>query len=93
MVKVSFDTLLYIESCGDYIKLHTNKEVLITRETISAVAQKLPEKLFVRVHRSFIVSLSKIDSFTNEQIIISRTSIPISRSYRDLISQRLNDIQ
>jgi len=93
MVKVNFDDLHYTESCGDYIKLHTTEKVLITRETMHSVSEKLPEQLFIRTHRSFMVSISKIDSFTNEQLTIGRSSIPISRSYRDLVSQRLNTIK
>ncbi|WP_299209909.1 LytTR family DNA-binding domain-containing protein [uncultured Dokdonia sp.] len=93
MVKIAFDELLYTESYGDYIKLHTSQETCITRETTTTVIDKLPEQQFIRTHRSFIVNISKIDSFTNEQITIGRTAIPISRSYRDPVAQRLTSIK
>jgi len=93
MVKINFDDLQYIESCGDYIKLHTSEKVLITRETMQIVSEKLPKQQFLRTHRSFIVAIPKIDSFTNEQLTIGRISIPISRSYRDMVSNRLNAIK
>jgi len=93
MVKIAFDELLYTESYGDYIKLHTSLETCITRETTTTVIDKLPEQQFIRTHRSFIVNISKIDSFTNEQITIGRTAIPISRSYRDPVAQRLTSIK
>lgn len=89
MIKIAFNELLFTESCGDYIKLHTTKETLITRETTHTILEKLPTEQFIRTHRSFIVNISKIDSFTNEQITIRRTSIPISRSYRDPVAQYL----
>lgn len=92
MVKINFNDLLYTESCGDYIKLHTRQETRITRETIATIIQKLPEQHFIRTHRSFIINISKIDSFTNEHINIGRSSIPISRSYREAVSHRLNTI-
>lgn len=93
MVKVNFDELLYTESCGDYIKIHTAQEVLITRETIATVIEKLPEQRFMRTHRSFIINISKIDSFTSEHITIGRTAIPISRSYRDIVARYLATIK
>jgi two-component system LytT family response regulator len=93
MVKVSFDELLYTESCGDYIKLHTSQETLVTRETTNTVINKLPEQQFIRTHRSFIVHISKIDSFTNEHITIGRASVPISRSYRDAVAHCLTTIK
>lgn len=92
MVKINFNDLLYTESCGDYIKLHTHQETRITRETIATIIQKLPEQYFIRTHRSFIINISKIDSFTNEHINIGRSSIPISRSYREAVAHRLNTI-
>ena len=90
MVKVDFKNLLYAESRGDYLKLHTISGVLITRETIANVLDKLPEGMFLRTHRSFFVQLSKIDSYTNEHIEIGKNSIPISRSYRDTVLSRLS---
>ncbi|MEL6810681.1 MAG: response regulator transcription factor [Bacteroidota bacterium] len=92
MVKVSFEDLFYVESCGDYIKLQTTKGMITTRETMQNVISKLPERQFLRTHRSFIVSLSKIDSFTNEHVTIERTAIPLSRSYKDAVLERLNKL-
>ncbi len=82
MIKVDFDEILIIESLSDYIKIITPKKAIITRETISNIEAKLPQERFLRVHRSFIISISKIDSFTNEYIEINKTAIPISRSYK-----------
>jgi len=93
MVKVTFDDLLYTESLGEYIKLHTLQETLVTRETIATIIEKLPEQQFMRTHRSFIINISKIDSFTSEHLTIGRASIPISRSYRDTVAQRLTTIK
>ena len=92
MVKVTYETILYIESLGDYLKIHLEKDMIITRETMTYVVEKLPQKLFVRTHRSYIVALSKIESFTNEYIVVEGKSIPISRSYRDMVINRLQSI-
>ncbi|BAO77664.1 LytR/AlgR family response regulator transcription factor [Winogradskyella sp. PG-2] len=89
MLKVDFDAILYIESFSDYIKIHTHKETIVTRETISAIEAKLPINQFIRIHRSYIVCLMKIQSFTNEDITVNRIALPISRSYKKEVLKRL----
>ncbi|WP_205513444.1 LytR/AlgR family response regulator transcription factor [Longitalea arenae] len=83
MVKVMLDDILYIESMKDYIKVHTVQGVIITKQSISSVEAMLPGKQFVRTHRSFIVSISKIRSFTNELVEIDKTDIPIGKLFRN----------
>ena len=89
MLKVDFDSISYIESYSDYIKIHTSEKTIITRETISAIEAKLPKHQFLRIHRSYIVRLSKIQSFTNEDITVNRKALPISRSYKKEVLKRL----
>jgi DNA-binding LytR/AlgR family response regulator len=83
MVKVMLDDILYIESMKDYIKVNTVQGVIITKQSISSVEAMLPEKLFVRTHRSFIVSINKIKSFTNELVEVEKTDIPIGKLFRN----------
>ena len=82
MIKIDFDSILYIESYSDYIKIHLENETIVTRETISAIEAKLPSEAFLRIHRSFIIALNYITSFTNEEVTINKTSLTISRSYK-----------
>jgi len=82
MLKIDFDAIVYIESYSDYLKIHLDKETIVTRETISAIEAKLPNKQFLRIHRSYIISLKNISSFSNEEITIHNTSLSISRSYK-----------
>lgn len=89
MIKINFDEIIYIESLSDYIKIHLTDKTIITRETISNIEAKLPQQNFIRTHRSFIVSLKAIDSFTNETIGIGKHEIPISRSYKDRVLHKL----
>ena len=93
MIKVDFDHILYIESIGDYLKIHTTNDVIVTRETLLATLEKLPATLFLRTHRSYVVAISSIESFTNEHININNKAIPISRSYRDQVLSTLNRIK
>lgn len=89
MIKIDFADIIYIESLGDYLKLHLTEKTVVTRETISAIEGKLPKPLFMRIHRSFIISITSIQSFTNEHITIDNTALPISRSYKKEVLQQL----
>lgn len=83
MVKVMLQDISYIESMKDYVKVVTGNNTLITKQSISSVEEMLPEKQFIRVHRSYIISLNKIKTFTSELIEIGTTEIPIGKLYRN----------
>ena len=88
MIKIEFDDIIYIESFSDYLKLHLNVTTIVTRETISTIEARLPSNGFIRIHRSFIVSLKHITSFTNEYVTVNNKSLTISRSYKkDVLNQ------
>ncbi len=93
MIKIDFSDILYIESYSDYIKIHLANETIVTRETISAIEAKLPKAMFLRIHRSFIVAVNKITSFTNEQVVIKGKSLTISRSYKNDVLELLKKFQ
>lgn len=82
MVKIDFEAIRFIESYSDYLKIHLANENIVTRETISAIEAKLPSDAFLRIHRSYIIALKHITSFSNEEVIIGQTSLSISRSYK-----------
>ncbi len=90
MVKVMLDSILYIEGMKDYIKIVTSEGVLITKQSMTSVEAMLPENDFIRTHRSFIVSLPKIKSFTHELIEIDKTQIPIGKLFRNGVMKILN---
>jgi two-component system LytT family response regulator len=83
MVKVMLNDIRYIESMKDYVKVFTKDSTIITKQSISSVEEMLPEREFVRVHRSYIVSLKHIKTFTSELIEIDKTEIPIGKLYRN----------
>ncbi len=92
MIKICYDNILFIESTGDYLKIVIESKTVITRDTISNIEAKLPQKDFIRTHRSFIVSLAKIDSFTSEYIETGKKQIPVSRNYKDSVMNRLGNL-
>lgn len=83
MVKINFNDIILIESLSDYLKIHTTKKTVVTRETISNIESKLPSNTFVRIHRSFIIAIPSISSYTSEYVEMNGKTISISRSYRD----------
>jgi two-component system LytT family response regulator len=92
MVKIDFNTILYIESLSDYVKIFTSEKTIVVRETITSLEEKLPVKKFIRIHRSFIISLQNITSYTNEFIEINQKALPISRSYKESVLQKLAEV-
>jgi len=89
MIKICHSEILFIESLSDYIKIHLTDKTVVTRETITSIEAKLPKNEFIRTHRSFIVSINKIDSFTCELVEIGKKQIPISRSYKKEVLETL----
>lgn len=84
-VKIFFTEILYIESQREYIRIVTTKGEYISKMSTHEIEALLPTHLFRRIHRSFIISLNKVDSYTAEMVDISGVSIPIGRGYRDSI--------
>jgi len=84
-VKILFSEIVYIESQREYIKIVTTKKEYISKMSTHEIEALLPSNLFKRIHRSFIVSVSKIESYTAEAVELSGVSIPIGRGYRDVI--------
>ncbi|MFT5213990.1 MAG: two-component system LytT family response regulator [Polaribacter sp.] len=92
MIKINFDEIRYVESLSDYIKIHSVDKTITTRETIGNIETKLPAKNFLRIHRSYIVNLKKINSYTNEFVEIGKNAIPISRTYKENVLKKLTEI-
>jgi len=83
MIKILLNDIVYIESDKDYVKVFTEKGFIITRQTIASVEAMLSENQFIRVHRSYIVSLNKLKSYTAETVEIGNKEIPIGKLYRN----------
>ncbi|HKR03971.1 MAG TPA: LytTR family DNA-binding domain-containing protein [Bacteroidia bacterium] len=84
-VKILFSEIVYIESQREYIKIVTTKKEYISKMSTHEIEDLLPAHLFKRIHRSFIVSVSRIESYTAEMVEVNGVSIPIGRGYRDII--------
>ena len=82
-VKILFSDIIYIESQREYIKIVTTKKEYISKMSTHEIESLLPPTLFRRVHRSFIISIKKIDSYTSDLVEVSGITIPIGRGYRE----------
>ena len=89
MIKVALQDILYIESIKDYIKVVTSTSTILTKQPISSVEEILPADLFIRIHRSYIVSLRKIESYNHELVWVAKKELPISRMYRHEVNRLL----
>lgn len=84
-VKILFAEILYVESQREYVKIVTTKNEYVSKMSTHEIEDLLPAHLFKRIHRSFIVSLSRIESYTAETVEVNGVSLPIGRGYRDVI--------
>ena len=84
-VKIMLADILFIESQREYIKIVTTKKEYISKMSTHQMEELLPADSFKRIHRSFIISINKIDSYTAEEVEINGTAIPVGRGYKDVI--------
>ncbi|UXX80686.1 LytTR family DNA-binding domain-containing protein [Reichenbachiella carrageenanivorans] len=92
MIRICLKDILYIESVKDYVKIKTAEKEIVTHEKISVLETKLPTPYFIRVHRSFIVNIPKIESYSASEIELNQESIPVGRNYKLDVMERLGKI-
>ncbi len=92
MRKIMISDIQYIESIKDYVKIITEGQVFTTYLQISYLEKKLPEKSFIRVHRSFIVGIGHIKAYSSTDLEIGQQSIPIGRHYKGQVMQVLDTL-
>jgi len=89
MVKVFLKDILYIESLGDYVRVRTVQKDIITYQRITYLEEKLPDNQFLRIHRSYIVAIDKIQSIDSVSIEIGQHELPIGRLYKAAVMKAL----
>lgn len=87
--KLRLEEILWIEAMGDYVKIRTQSQWHIVHTTLKAVEEKLNSARLMRVHRSYIISLDKIDSIEDGAVNIINTPIPVAESYRSKLIQKI----
>jgi DNA-binding LytR/AlgR family response regulator len=88
--RLSLDEILFAESLRDYVKLHTPQRFYAIHNTLKAVEDRLPSSKFLRVHRSYIVAIDKIDTIREGAIIVREKIVPVADAYRATLNKRMN---
>ena len=87
--RIGFDEVLFMEALQNYVAIYTKERKMISYNTMAQFEKQLPENLFMRIHKSYIVALQKIDSIEGNMIGIASYKIPCSRNCKDLLMQKV----
>lgn len=88
-VKVRLSDILFIESMKEYVKIHLADKAITTKMPLSAIEELLDKKSFLRIHRSFIVAVERIDAYSSTSIDLAGKSLPVGRNYREVVQDFL----
>jgi DNA-binding LytR/AlgR family response regulator len=88
--KLRLDEILFAEAMGDYVKLYTARKFYAIHTTMKTVEDRLPPSDFLRVHRSYLISVGKIDSIQEGAIVINGKPLPVGDAYRAALNKRMN---
>ena len=90
VIKVHLSEILYVEGLSEYVQIYTGNKKIVTKTSMTHMTEKLPQADFMRIHKSFIVSLSKIEAFTTNSIEVPGKELPIGRSYKNSVLETLH---
>lgn len=88
--KIILADVLFVEAADNYVQIHTTEKKLLVYHTLKNMEEHLPGDYFIKVHKSFIVAFDKIDSMEGNQLLIGQHSIPVSRNFRDAVTERVS---
>ena len=81
--------VVYIEALANYVIIHTGQKKYITYLTFSGIEEQLPAHLFIRIHKSYLIAVSAIQTIDGNEIITSSTRLPLSKNYRNDVMNRI----
>lgn len=88
--RLKMDDILFAEAMGDYVKLHTPQKFYAIHTTLKSVEDRLPSSKFIRVHRSYIAAIQKIDTIQDGALVINGKSVPVADAFRAALNKRMN---
>lgn len=88
--RISLDEIVFAEAMGDYVKIHVPQRFYAIHTTLKAVEQRLPAARFLRVHRSYLVAVDKIDTIQDGVLIVQGKPVPVADAYRAALNKRMN---
>jgi DNA-binding LytR/AlgR family response regulator len=90
MVKIYFHDILFIEALKDYIKIVTSSKIIVTKHVLTTLEEILPGNEFLRIHKSYVVAINKIESFNADSVQVAGHELPIGRLYKNEVVRLLN---
>ncbi|MGQ1910238.1 LytR/AlgR family response regulator transcription factor [Marinifilum sp. RC60d5] len=91
-ININLDSILYVEALGDYVKIFTNEGHIVTYQSLKGIEKLLPSQKFYRIHKSYIVSLSRIKSIEGNMVHTEKGTIPIGNNYKQGFFQRIHPV-
>ena len=91
-IKVKFDDIFYVESLKDYVKIFTKVGNYLVHKSLTSLIDELPAERFLRIHRSFVISLNEVEFIEGNSIQINKKRIPIGRKYAETAKSILLDL-
>jgi DNA-binding LytR/AlgR family response regulator len=88
-IRVIYEDVLYIEALQNYVSIHLANRKIVSYITLSVLEKQLPPTIFMRVHKSYIISLNRVASIEGNAVVIDSTAIPVSRKIKDQLAQRV----
>jgi DNA-binding LytR/AlgR family response regulator len=88
--RLKLESILYAEAMGDYVKLYTPERFYAIHATLKAVEDRLPSSRFLRVHRSYVVAVGKIETLDGGALIVGGKPLPVADAYRSALNKRMN---
>ena len=83
MHRVAIEQILFVEALGDYVKVHLPQQVLIVHQTLQKMLDLLPSERFMRIHKSYVIALQKINYIEGNMVMIEKDRIPVGQTYRN----------
>lgn len=90
VIKIHLNEIVYIEGLSEYVQIYTENKKIVTKNSMTNMEEKLPDSGFLRIHKSYIVALPKIEAFTSSSIEVPGKELPIGRSYKNSVLEVLH---
>ena len=88
--QIKFDEVLYVEAMANYVIIHTTRGKFVTYLTFKGIEEKLPEKLFIKIHKSYLVALTAINSVEDDEVIVGKIRLPIGKTNKTDFLKRIS---
>ncbi|MCD4729104.1 MAG: LytTR family DNA-binding domain-containing protein [Bacteroidales bacterium] len=89
--QIDLNDILFVEAYGNYLKVHTLEKIYVARDTMHDMESKLSDEIFLRIHKSYIVSVLKIESVSGNRVFINNQEIPVGEMYKMALKQTINE--